>query len=463
MILGTKAPLEKVTIRTGLVHTFTMDDSEPPDTISRCPRPPSDRQEGRRRCCGVFSKCMTTTTSPPAQPQVMDTSMSDRESLHSHGIMTHATSPSTTVQRACVAARHQRQPSDAPSLVSENNHEQEDLIAEEPSIEVLQMDIDFIQKQHAILDQIRVDSSHSRDDLRDVTNYVDTSTASTDTACFSGIQDTRPSTETGKTQLMDISQDSSDDFLQYLNDPSVLEEQRRIMDTIMNESQHSLRGHAEPRPRESPPSFSTPSSYMNDQGGIHSSLSTSVWSSTTLGYMEEAATCISLPNKPTREKPLFIPPVRSISEPNVRNLQSSMSSSPTRASSASARLPTQRNMMDKKANEYTSRCEQDALIELYQGKKIQVRGTNHTWKSIAKGNATLVQCPVCFTILQVGASAKLLFCTRCNEVSPIGVHTDGAVMDYRADGLIAVVVQQQEVDVAFAKKMARNAAASNNK
>jgi hypothetical protein len=30
-------------------------------------------------------------------------------------------------------------------------------------------------------------------------------------------------------------------------------------------------------------------------------------------------------------------------------------------------------------------------------------------------------------------------------------------MDYRADGLIAVVVQQQEVDVAFAMKMARNA------
>eukprot|EP00540_Astrosyne_radiata_P023304 CAMPEP_0116852432 /NCGR_PEP_ID=MMETSP0418-20121206/17287_1 /TAXON_ID=1158023 /ORGANISM="Astrosyne radiata, Strain 13vi08-1A" /LENGTH=307 /DNA_ID=CAMNT_0004484589 /DNA_START=193 /DNA_END=1116 /DNA_ORIENTATION=- len=123
---------------------------------------------------------------------------------------------------------------------------------------------------------------------------------------------------------------------------------------------------------------------------------------------------------------------------------------------------------------------EDTTVNLNDGRKVRVRGIKHTWKDIARGETTLVNCPGCRAVLQVGAKAKLLYCTQCGEVSPIespkhdkegsskvtsrsGGQRAGAqhVPCLTAgDGQIAQVVQQQEMDVAIARKLARNNAAA---
>jgi len=410
----------------------------------------------------VFSTCLPKS---PAS-EVMDTSVTEGESSRSRGLSSHPSissdAPQATASPAAATPEHQRQQSDPPALVAESNCGKDQLITDESSFEELQMDVDFIQKQHAILDQIRVEGSQSYASLRGEKRSSPSSplsNASPGSTRPFGYQDTSSLKPRAKMDLHE-SQESSDDFLQYLNDPNVLEEQRRIMENILNGSPDSFTRHTDPRSREYRSSLYASSMHSNGQDRAYSSsLSTSAHSNSTrhvndeiLGFMEEAATCVSLPPPRREQRPPF-QYTRSASEPNVLASLSRMPMPHSRASSAT--LP-ERRVDEKDANSHTTRCEHDALFELYQGKKIQVRGTNHTWKSIAKGNATLVQCPVCFTILQVGSTAKLLFCTKCNEVSPI-LSDVSASLDYRADGLIAVVVQQQEVDVAFAKKMARNA------
>jgi hypothetical protein len=101
---------------------------------------------------------------------------------------------------------------------------------------------------------------------------------------------------------------------------------------------------------------------------------------------------------------------------------------------------------------------QDRVTRLNNGKKLRVKGTQHAYMSIARGTAIIVTCPCCQTVLQVDASAKLLYCTRCQNVSPIELATsstsngnNNGLYDYQ----IAGSVQQQEIDVACARKMSK--------
>jgi hypothetical protein len=101
---------------------------------------------------------------------------------------------------------------------------------------------------------------------------------------------------------------------------------------------------------------------------------------------------------------------------------------------------------------------QDRVTRLHNGKKIRVKGTQHAYMSIARGTAIIVTCPCCQTVSQVDASTKLLYCTRCQNVSPIELATSSTnngnnvgLCDYQ----IAGSVQQQEIDVAFARKMSK--------
>ena len=141
---------------------------------------------------------------------------------------------------------------------------------------------------------------------------------------------------------------------------------------------------------------------------------------------------------------------------------SSCSNSKASVSSASIAKDEARigNMADRRTMPFSN----DATVDLYGGKKLKVRGTKHTWKDIARGRATLVQCPSCHTFLQVGAKAKLLYCSQCGEISSLriqavqahgqpGQSTSGA---NPIDGRIAQVVQQQEMDIAIAKKLAKS-------
>jgi hypothetical protein len=238
------------------------------------------------------------------------------------------------------------------------------------------------------------------------------------------------------------SSDSDDNFLRFINDPSIVEEQRRIMDEIIsdrsspsNSARHSgsrVESPSSDSPYTSLSPFSSTSDCVHSQEVRASSNASSTRRITSQrlqneisGHIEQAA-----------ERSLW----RTRSNPkHHRALRRSSSSS-----------------LEEKSSD--APCQEDAFVELYRGKKLHVKGTNHTWKCIAKGEATLVQCPVCFTILQVGSHAKLLYCTRCQEVSPIGLAVDdSSVSDYRLDGKIAIVLQQQELGVAYCKKMAKNA------
>ena len=101
---------------------------------------------------------------------------------------------------------------------------------------------------------------------------------------------------------------------------------------------------------------------------------------------------------------------------------------------------------------------QDRVTRFHNGKKLRVKGTQHAYMSIARGTAIIVTCPCCQTVSQVDASAKLLYCTRCQNVSPIEIATSSTNNDYNVglyDHQIAGSVQQQEIDVACAKKMAK--------
>jgi hypothetical protein len=94
--------------------------------------------------------------------------------------------------------------------------------------------------------------------------------------------------------------------------------------------------------------------------------------------------------------------------------------------------------------------EEDSLVDVYGEKSLRIKGTRHTWKEIELGRAIIVQCPCCSTFLQVSRKATLLFCTKCEEISPIVIHQGKSTSD---DSRIARVVQHQESQVAYSRKI----------
>jgi hypothetical protein len=102
-------------------------------------------------------------------------------------------------------------------------------------------------------------------------------------------------------------------------------------------------------------------------------------------------------------------------------------------------------------------------------KNLRVRGTNKTYDDIANGNAIIAQCASCKAIMQVGATAKLLYCSICEFVTPVKLAQEQQVMDPRGvdghalsndrqqalDACISRTIQSQEKDVALARKLAK--------
>jgi hypothetical protein len=131
----------------------------------------------------------------------------------------------------------------------------------------------------------------------------------------------------------------------------------------------------------------------------------------------------------------------------------------------------------------------DQVIPVGPNTTLHVRGTARTYDAIASGDAILVQCAACLAVLQIGRSAKLLYCGVCENVTPVELAREQAVtnpwgvfpsagasvgcssaMDdeasslslryrpsatLRMDSHIARTVQNQEMDVACARKLAR--------
>ena len=103
-------------------------------------------------------------------------------------------------------------------------------------------------------------------------------------------------------------------------------------------------------------------------------------------------------------------------------------------------------------------------------RNLRVRGTEKTFEAIAHGKAIIVQCPTCAAILQVSSTAKLLYCVICTNVTPLNLARDQAVVDPSSstagvddtsalDSRIARTLQDQEMDIACARKLASH---SNN-
>lgn len=106
--------------------------------------------------------------------------------------------------------------------------------------------------------------------------------------------------------------------------------------------------------------------------------------------------------------------------------------------------------------------------EIYPRQQLRIRGKRHTWKAIAEGNATLVNCAGCQRALQVDAAAELVYCSRCGAVFPrlleidVGGNRDSypdsgtqpfprEILEER-DAHIAEKMQGQEYDATLYKK-----------
>jgi hypothetical protein len=99
-------------------------------------------------------------------------------------------------------------------------------------------------------------------------------------------------------------------------------------------------------------------------------------------------------------------------------------------------------------------------------KNLRVRGTRKAYDAIANGRAMIVQCATCRAILQVAMSAKLLYCSLCGNVTPVTLAQEQPVLDPHyprrggggsddLDTRISRTIQQQEEDVAYARKLAK--------
>lgn len=110
-------------------------------------------------------------------------------------------------------------------------------------------------------------------------------------------------------------------------------------------------------------------------------------------------------------------------------------------------------------------------------KNLRVQGTRKAYDAIATGNAIIVQCATCQAILQIASSAKLLYCTLCENVTPVDLAREQAVTDPRTnnstaaandttaadlDERISRTLQNQEQDVACARKMAKMSSSSSS-
>jgi LSD1 subclass zinc finger protein len=96
---------------------------------------------------------------------------------------------------------------------------------------------------------------------------------------------------------------------------------------------------------------------------------------------------------------------------------------------------------------------QDVVSVLPNGQQLRLKGTSHTYKAIENGTASLAQCFSCCALLQVPQGTKALYCPFCHDITPIVIAQSSISQSY--DNHVASVVQQQELEVAHARKMAK--------
>lgn len=123
-------------------------------------------------------------------------------------------------------------------------------------------------------------------------------------------------------------------------------------------------------------------------------------------------------------------------------------------------LPAQRRSMASTKDSFKlASLNEDVIADIGNGKKMKIKGTQHTYKSIVNGQATIVQCPGCKTILQISSSAKLLYCSTCSLVSSIQLAKamiESNAVSCETNKQIAYVVQRQEINIAQTLKQPKD-------
>jgi LSD1 subclass zinc finger protein len=157
----------------------------------------------------------------------------------------------------------------------------------------------------------------------------------------------------------------------------------------------------------------------------------------------------------------------------------SYSGNPEKSASRDGRTRHPRNMTRKNGG-----ITKDQVILVGSKTALRVRSPGHTYDAIARGTAILVQCAACKAVLQIDSSAKLLYCSLCQNVTPVDLareqqtivtnpgmrmapsvgastevasssrHNDRPSDIFRMDSSIAHAMQNQEMDVAYARKLA---------
>ena len=128
----------------------------------------------------------------------------------------------------------------------------------------------------------------------------------------------------------------------------------------------------------------------------------------------------------------------------------SVTCSPIESSRGPHNMSANRDLNSKKN---PIRHQQDDQVIRMGKDRLNVKGTRHAYESISNGSAAIVQCSSCQAILQVGSTAKLIYCVNCQQVTPIEMARNVSAGRIGAtDRHIAKAVQMQEVDVACARK-----------
>ncbi|KAG7358548.1 hypothetical protein IV203_015137 [Nitzschia inconspicua] len=266
----------------------------------------------------------------------------------------------------------------------------------------------------------------------------------------------------------DLTTDQETDIAAFMDDTAVIQEQQRILEDILRKKQASQRNDSVSKlslqgPRSTLPehrakfeAVESLSETLTTRHGI--SYSTS---ETTLPHhqqqLEMQRTHLQEHRRwQTRSPSTGIPQIR----PATRQSETA-SRQQDAASKLEKRQSTQETAKSSMERSHQHHHMEDQTFQVGK-KKLHVQGTRTAYDAIANGNAIIVQCATCKAILQVASSAKLLYCSFCENVTPVQLAQEQQVTDPRngsdsidLDERISRSIQNQEHDVACARKLAK--------
>jgi hypothetical protein len=256
---------------------------------------------------------------------------------------------------------------------------------------------EFVQQQAAILNQIADDKKK----IQEVMTGGSKLQSFTTTTNVHHARASSSATSTVKAAAPLVSIENDDNFCLYLQDSEMIREQRMILERIQREQQEAKQPSADPRC----------CCTRRSSARLVEDLTSRIYESATVIHT------------------------------------SARRGSETSSSTSTEKIrPCEGGIVPSSANNIVTTI----------GKQIlKIKGTSHTYTAIANGTATLVQCMSCKAILQVGSSAKLLYCTNCQHVTPIEIARYNHTFQPSVDQQIARTVQQQELDVACARKLSK--------